>query len=35
MVNKAVYYQLDTGRLGDVIPFWEPGETRLFHRHFG
>ena len=31
MVNKLVYYQVDTERLGDVIPFWEPGETRLFH----
>ncbi len=28
MVNKLVYFQLDTGRLGRIIPFWRPAEPR-------
>ena len=31
MVNKLVYYQLDTDRLGKIIPFWQPDEPRLVH----
>ncbi|MCY4557388.1 MAG: signal peptidase I [Chloroflexi bacterium] len=31
MVNKLVYYQLDTDRLGKIIPFWQPEEPRLVH----
>ena len=26
MVNKLVYFQLDTHRLGMIIPFWQPAE---------
>ena len=26
MVNKLVYFQLDTGRLWRIIPFWRPAE---------
>lgn len=26
MVNKAVYFPVDTGRLGMIIPFWQPAE---------
>lgn len=28
MVNKLVYYQLDTERLGKIIPFWQPEAPR-------
>ena len=31
MVNKLVYYQVDTERLGKIIPFWNPGEPQLIH----
>ena len=31
MVNKLVYYQLDTERLGKIIPFWKPEEPQLIH----
>ena len=31
MVNKLVYFQLDTERLGKIIPFWQPEEPRLVH----
>lgn len=31
VVNKLVYYQLDTERLGKIIPFWQPREPRLIH----
>ena len=24
MVNRALYFRLDTGRLGQIIPFWQP-----------
>lgn len=31
MVNKLVYYQVDTERLGKIIPFWNPAEPQLIH----
>ena len=31
MVNKLVYYQLDTERLGKIVPFWQPEEPQLVH----
>ena len=31
MVNKLVYYQLDTERLGKIVPIWQPEEPRLVH----
>jgi signal peptidase I len=31
MVGKVVYSQLDTGRLGNIIPFWRPAEPRQFY----
>ena len=31
MVNKMVYYQLDTERLGKIIPFWQPEEPQMVH----
>ena len=31
MVNKLVYYQLDTERLGKIIPFWQPEQRKMIH----
>ncbi len=31
MVNKVVYYQMDTERLGKIIPFWQPEEPQMVH----
>ena len=31
MVNKVVYHQLDTERLGKIIPFWQPGEPQMVY----
>ena len=31
MVNKLVYYQVDTERLGKIIPFWRPEEPQMVH----
>ena len=31
MVNKLVYSQVDTERLGKIIPFWQPAEPRRIH----
>ena len=31
MVNKLVYHQVDTYRLGQIVPFWMPREPRMVH----
>lgn len=31
VVNKLVYHRIDTGRLGQIIPFWQPREPRALH----
>ena len=31
VVSKMVYHRIDTGRLGQIIPFWQPREPRAIH----
>jgi signal peptidase I len=31
IVGKVEYYQLDTGRLGHILPFWMPNEPQRLH----